>query len=120
MEVLDLGFSRLEFRPGYVIGRTREGAEIDVEHHRQVIDEVEKRYDGDYGFILDEINSYSVRFGAFVEIRQNPRLRWLAVVAYRPSTYLVAGVAASAINKPVEVFDSLELACNWMDRQIGY
>ena len=118
MEVVDLGFTRLEFRSGYVIVRTVDGADIDLASHRQVIAEIEQRLDGDYGFLLDEVNSYSVRLGTMVEMRQNPRLKCMAIVAYRSATRIVATVVAGTISKPFEVFDSLGEACAWIEAQI--
>lgn len=119
MEVLDLGFTRLEFRPGYVIACTVEGADIDVDHHKRVIDEIEKRVDGDYGIILDEKNSYSVRLGTMVEIRNNPRLRCMAAIAYRTSTRMVANVTGAAMGKPFNIFSTSEEACAWMEAQLA-
>lgn len=114
MEVVDLGFSRLEFHPGYVITRTREGADIDGIHHRQIFNEADQQLDGVYAMVLDEVHRYSFRLGALVEMRMNPRLLCIAVVAYRPSTALVAKLTADSINKPVMLFDSLSSACAWV------
>lgn len=118
IEVIDLGFTELEFRSGYAVGRTREGADIDAEHHRRVIRELEQRFDGDYGLILDEVNSYSIRLGAMVEVQQNPRLKCIAIVAYRPATRIAASVSKAAVRKPVDVFDTVEQACEWMEQQL--
>jgi len=111
MEVVDLGFTRLEFRPGYVVVRTIHGADIDLEQHRQAIAEIERRFDGDYGFLLDEVNSYSVRLGVMVDVRQNPRLKCLAM--------MLAGMIAGTIDKPFEVFPTLDQACTWMEEQLA-
>lgn len=119
MEEVELGFTRIEFRPGYVIVRTIEGADIDLAQHRMVIDEIEQRLDGDYGFLLDEINSYSVRLGVMVDVRQNPRLKCVGVVAYRGSTRMIAGMIAGTIDKPFAVFPTLELAKTWMEEQLA-
>jgi len=119
MEVVDLGFTRLEFRPGYVVVRTIHGADIDLEQHRQAIAEIERRFDGDYGFLLDEVNSYSVRLGVMVDVRQNPRLKCLAIVAYRGATRMLAGMIAGTIDKPFEVFPTLDQACTWMEEQLA-
>ena len=43
MKEVNLGFSTLEIESNYVLARTREGADIDTEHHMQVIKEVEKQ-----------------------------------------------------------------------------
>jgi len=119
MEVVDLGFTRLEFRPGYVVVRTVEGADIDLAQHRQVIAAIEQRIDGNYGFLLDEVNSYSVRLGVMVDVRQNPRLKCLAIVAYRGATRMLAGMVAGTIEKPFEVFPALEQASAWMEEQLA-
>jgi hypothetical protein len=118
MEELDLGFTRLEIRASYAIARTIEGADIDVDCHRQVIDAIEHHLDGDYGMVLDELNTYSVRLGAIAEVRCNPRCRCLAIVAYRNSTRLFMGLISGSIGKSFKVFDSLDAACPGMERQV--
>jgi len=119
MDVVDLGFTRLEFKPGYVVVRTMEGADIDLAQHRQAIAEIEQHFDGDYGFLLDEVNSYSVRLGVMVEVRQNPRLKCFAIVAYRGATRILADMVARTVDKPFAVFPTLEQACTWMEEQLA-
>ena len=114
MEVVDLGFTRLEFESNFVVARVIEGVDIDSEHHRQLIDEIEKRTDGDYGLIFDEVNSYSMRLGALVELRRNPRLKCIALIAYRPSTHELAHLYADSINKPSQACTSIPEARVWI------
>ena len=118
MEEIDLGFSRLRFQPGYVIAETCTGADIDVEHHQKVIDELEKRNEGDYAMILDEVNDYSIRFSTLIECRKNKRLKCMAVIAYRASTTEVVAVSAASIVKPVKLFHSLPAAQEWVLAQL--
>jgi len=119
MEEVELGYTRLEFRPGYVVVRTIEGADIDLAQHRKVIAEIEQRFDGDYGFLLDEVNSYSVRLGVMVDVRQNPRLKCIGIVAYRGATRMIAGMIAGTVDKPFKVFPTLEQASTWMEEQLA-
>ena len=114
MEVVDLGFTRLEFESDFIVVRVIEGVDIDSEHHRQLAAEIEKRTEGDYGLILDEVNSYSVRLGALMEMRQNPRLKCIAMIAYRPATHELARMYAGSINKPSQACNSIPEARVWI------
>lgn len=119
MEEVNLGFSQLKFAPGYVVAQACEGADIDIEHHLMVIDELEKRNDGDYAMILDEVNSYSIRLSTLMECRRNKRLKCIAVIGCRQSTIEMAAVSAAGIIKPVKVFETIPAAQEWVLAQLN-
>lgn len=118
MERVDLGFTQLEVGVSSALVRTREGVDVTVELHRSMVCEIESRVAGDYGVILDDVNSYSLRFGTLIEIRTNPRIKCIAVVAYRASTYEIAELAGSCIEKPLRIFSSPQTAHRWIEQQL--
>jgi hypothetical protein len=118
MEQVDLGYTRLEIGAGSMLVRTGEGVDVTVELHQAMIDEVEKRIAGDYGIVFDEISSYSIRFGVLAAMKQNLRLKCLAFVAYRPTTYEIAEIADACIEKPIQIFADTKTAYSWVARQL--
>jgi hypothetical protein len=73
---------------------------------------------GDFGVILDEVNAYSMRFEAMLELKNNARIRCMAVVAYRPVTYGTTKMAFYVIKKPYRIFSNLDDARVWMQGEM--
>jgi hypothetical protein len=73
---------------------------------------------GNYGLVLDEVNSYSMRFEAMLHLKNAKHLKCVAVVAHRPVTYGTVKMAFYVIQKPYEIFSSLEFACAWMQARM--
>lgn len=110
---VDLGFTELVIHRRHIIARTAQGINANLEKHQQVVDTVESVLDGDYVWILDEVNSYSVELGPTLALRDNPRIIGVAVVAYRPLTEAVYQQGANLIKKPSAFFSDLEQAVVW-------
>lgn len=114
MKTVSLDFTDLEIYPGYVVGRTHEGVNIDAGKHQQVLDVIHEEINGPYALIIDEVNSYSVDFSVMVSLSRDPLLKCGAIVAYRYSTLKALACAVRIIGKPVRVFTSLRSAHEWV------
>lgn len=114
LKSIDLGFAQLEIHDRYVVGRTREGMEIDPAAHGRVLDVVRKYIAPPFGFIVDEVNSYSVAWGVLEQIRNDPDIACCAAVIYRKITKVVLTPAGLFVKKPYGFFDSLPEAEAWV------
>lgn len=114
---LDLGYTELEIYPNYVVIRTAEGVITSLQKHEEVVAAIESHLAGDYVFILDEVNSYSVELEPIFAIRDNPRIIAVAIVVYRPQTELIYQHGAELIKKPSMFFHDLEQAKQWALQQ---
>jgi hypothetical protein len=118
LKTLDIGDVALEFETDYVICRVCEGADLLGEQASRTCAEIEARMAGDFGVILDEVNAYSMRFEAMLELKNNARIRCMAVVAYRPVTYGTTKMAFYVIKKPYRIFSNLDDARVWMQGEM--
>lgn len=114
MKTVSLDFTVLEIYPGYVVGRTDEGVNIDIAKHQQVLDIIHREINGPYALIIDEVNSYSVDFSVMLDLDNDPLLKCGAIVAYRFSTLKALACAVRIIGKPIRVFTSLDKAREWV------
>ena len=114
MKRIDLGFAELEIHDRYVVGRTREGVEVDPAAHGKVLEEVRKYITPPFGFIVDEVNSYSIACGVLELIRNDPEIACCAAVIYRKITEVVLAPASRFVKKPYGFFDSLQEAEAWV------
>ena len=95
------------------------GVEIaleDSKQHRQIVDNA---CSGDYGYLLDRRNDYSVKHETYVHLNNNPRLKCIAVISYRRNTVINFSLEKRFIRKPFELFDSLEAAKEWLQQQLS-
>lgn len=119
MKCIDLGFAELEVYDDFMIGRTREGINIDLDKHNQVIDKLASEFEGSYGWILDEVNSYSVDLNVLFAVKNDPRIACCAAVSYRNATRIVLNQAARLINKPCRFCESISEAQTWVRHQLS-
>jgi len=116
---IDLGFTELEIYDDFMIGRTREGVNIDLNKHNQVIDKLSDEFEGPYGWILDEVNSYSIDFNVLLAAKDDLQIVCCAVVGYRRATRIVYNQAVRLVGKPCRFFESISEAQTWVRQQLS-
>lgn len=114
MKRVALDFTDLQIYPSFIVGRTHEGICVDLEKHQKVLDVVASEIDGPYGFIIDEVNDYSVSFEVMLHMKKDPSIACGAIVAYRNRTLKALACAVDFIGKPTKVFKNLEDAKAWV------
>ena len=119
MKRVDLGFTELEIYDDFAVGRTRTGVDIDLEKHEQVMDVLRREIPGRFGIIVDEVNSYSVRFEVLRAMRKDPRIACAAAVVYRFATIKAMAVAAMVAGTPSKTFSTLDEAKDWVRDQLS-
>jgi len=113
MKRIDLGFAQLEIYDRFIVGRSMEGVEIDEAAHRKVMEIVLNHIVPPLGFIVDEVNSYSIACEVFELIRNDPHIACCAAVKYRKITEDVLSPAGRFMKKPFAFFDTLDEAKAW-------
>ena len=73
----------------------------DAKHSKQIADIA---CYGDYGYLLDRRNTYSVKYGTYLYLGNNPRLKCIAVVSYRKHTDIIFSLEKNFVDKPFERF----------------
>lgn len=117
MDKIDLPYTELEFYDRYVIGRTRDGVNMSIDKHREVMEIIEQKLSTPFGMIIDEVNKYSIDLPVFMSIRDEPSISCIGVVCYRKSTKIALSFGQSLIKKPVFFSDNLQEVKQWMDAQ---
>ena len=101
MQTIELPFTTLNIYDGYVIGKTKEGVNLSVDDHRQVLDLISQHLQAPFAFIIDEINRYSIDLSVMLHIRKDKNISCLGVVYYRDSTKIALKLGSGLINKPL-------------------
>jgi len=120
MQTVELPFTTLEIHDFYVIGRTKEGVNLCIDDHLQVIDTVNQYLTPPYAFIVDEVNSYSIDFPVMQHIRNDMNISCIGVVYYREATRKSLEVGTMEINKPVFFSNDLNTVTNWVEKKIAF
>ena len=120
MRELSSRFGTLKLLDGNIaIAEPREGTNITPQTGKDVIAAIEEHYAGRYGFIANDVSSYSLEPEVFQFFSERPNLVGVAIVAYREVTEkLYHTFEKKVIKKPSEVFRDLELAKAWLTRLI--
>lgn len=72
-----------------------------------------------FGYISNRVNSYSLDPQAYEVTKIAPNLVAIAIVIQNPAQKMSAAVEKMFFNKPFKLFDSLEKATAWMERQLA-
>ena len=120
MQTIELQFTTLEIHDGYVIGRTKEGVNLCIDDHLQVIDSVNQFLTPPYAFVLDEINSYSIDFSVLQHVRNDVNISCVGVVYHRTATKIALTFGQYIIEKPVYFSKDKNNVTDWVKEQIAY
>jgi len=113
--------AKLEIGSRYVIVQTDEGVDVSPAHHEQVMETVGKYTEFPVAFVLDEVNSYSVKLETLLAIRSEQRVSRFGVISYRPATRVALTLGSMLSKRPVTFFESRDQVRGWLDslRQAG-
>ena len=119
MKIIDLSFTTLEIYDYYVIGRTKEGVNLSIENHLQVLETLNQYLTSPYGFIIDEVNSYSIDLDVMLHIRKDNNIFCIGVVYYRAATKLALELGQYLIEKPVHFSSNINDVTEWVREQVA-
>ena len=119
MKTIELPFTILEIHNNYVVGRTKEGINLSIENHLQVLETLNKHLTSPYGFIVDEVNSYSIDLDVMLHIRKDKNIRCIGVVYYRTATKWALELGQHLIEKPVHFSSSINDVTEWVREQVA-
>ena len=97
-------------------GREVEITEVDAEECKEAI---ERELTGDYGYLLNRINEYSVAYKTYEHLNNNERLKCVAVVTYRKNTEINLPLEKNFFTKPVQGFQDIASAKAWLAEKLG-
>lgn len=112
MKELQLGFGRAYApEPGVVVVETAAHVHVTAPEGERGWRLYRTLHEGDYVVIIDRVNVYSLDLVLWRSISNDPRLRAVIVVAYRPLTRSTAEqLERHFIQKPMHVTHSMEQA----------
>ena len=91
-----------------------EGINIDANMAHAAINLMESTFQGNYGFISNNIHSYSIDFEVYKIFAQSQRLACVAIVSYQQTgKKLYLSYEKMVIEKPNNLFHSLAEAITW-------
>lgn len=120
MNTIELPFTTLEINDSYAIARTKEGVNVCMEDHIQVLEVLNEHLTSPYGFILDEVNSYSVDLHVMNHIRKDENIFCVGVVYYRTATKIALELGQYLVKKPVFFSESINDVTGWVSKQLAY
>lgn len=116
---IDLEFTTIEIHDGYIVAKTREGEEVTLEKHLQLLDHIGQHLTSPYGIIFDEVNSSSFDFSVLTHMRDDPNIICIGFVYYRHATKVSLSVAKRIINKACCFSTSFDVIEHWVVEQIN-
>jgi len=114
---IDLGYTHLEIGDQYVIARTASAVDVGLEEHQKVMDIIAEHTHFPIIFIVDEVNSYSIKLETMMALRKERNITQFGVVAYRTATRITHNFGAQLVRKPVNFFRSRMDARKWAEHQ---
>jgi hypothetical protein len=91
-----------------------EGINIDSDMAYAAINLMESTFQGNYGFISNNIQPYSIDVEVYKIFSQSQRLACVAIVSYRKATNnIYLSFEEAVIQKPNNLFHSLAEAITW-------
>lgn len=119
MQIIELPFTTLEIHDGYVLGKTKEGVNLSIDDHLQVLDSVSQFLTPPYALVLDEINSYSIDFHVLLHVRNDVNVSCVGVVYHRAATKIALTFCQNMIDKPVYFSEDKNKVTDWVKEQIA-
>ena len=119
METIELPFTTLELHDNYVVGRTKEGVNLSIDNHLQVLEVTNQYLTSPYAFIVDEVNSYSIDLDVMLHIRKDKNIFCIGVVYYRAATKLALELGQYLIEKPVHFSSNINDVTGWVREQVA-
>lgn len=109
------------FYENFLVSEVKEGIALTFENSKEMLGLANTHYGKKipFAYIANRINSYSFNPTAhFKTTAMFPNLKGFGVVIYDNMNKEIAQMEQSFLNKPVNIFKSLEEAINWVDQLI--
>ena len=104
----------------YLVAVMKEGMTVTPEVHGELVALAESTFDGrPFGYITHRINSYSVDPKVYLETSKIENLVAFAVVTNQPISESNTEIEKLFLDKPFEVFKSLDQAVDWVNSIIA-
>lgn len=99
----------------------KEGVSIDIETTEIVLNIIESTYDGDYAFLINAKNSYSVEAQVYEKFIENQRIKCIGAISYHNFTDKVFyGFEKNLFpDKPTRLFHQYEEALQWAKHMLN-
>lgn len=111
-----LEFCEVLVYDSYMIVTVKTGENIDMKYHNQLVDVADTYFDKrPFVYITHRVNSYSVDPSVYQETSKIPNLAGFCVVSKNYMAKSTAKIEKLFLNKPFEIFDTLEEATNWAE-----
>lgn len=113
-DVLKFDFSEMHIYDHYMIVIMNEGITVNPEHNKVLLNIVDTYYKGkQFVYITHRVNSYAVDPAVYFETSKISNLAGFCVVSNDFKAKSNAEIEKLFLNKPFEVFDSLQEAISW-------
>ncbi len=109
-----LEFCEVLVYDNYMVVTVNTGENIDIKYHNQLVDVADTYFDKrPFVYITHRVNSYSVDPSVYQETSKLANLAGFCVVSKNYMAKSTAKIEKLFLNKPFEIFDTLEEAKEW-------
>ena len=118
---VDLDFVQIEVYDHYALLTIKEGTVLDVSKLEQLFEVFEVHFPNQpFGYISDRKFDFSVNPTCYLEVSNHERLKAIAVLCHKESSYETAKFEKAFYKRPFEAFFTLEECKNWILHQIQH
>lgn len=116
---VDLDFAQISLFQNHAYLVIKEGVVIDTKELNTIYQLLSNHYiDQNFGYISDRQFDFSVNPNCYKEVVNYPRLKSIAVLCHKESTYDTANFEKTFYNKPFAPFYSIEECQAWVSSYI--
>ena len=113
-KVIELEFTTLEFFPGHVISKPREGEVLEGKQVADLMELCSEYYTNEnFVYISYRVNDYNVNPTVYLDLEIMTNLKGIAVVSSKSSSLNMARFEKNFCKLPYEIFTDLKSAREW-------
>lgn len=113
MEILKLEFGRVELHDCFMIAVIDEGETIDIIKAEKLNDLAKATYDKPFVYITHRMHSYAVDPSVYKSTSRIKNLVGFGIVSSNYMAKSNAMIEKLFLNKPLEIFDTIDEAVSW-------
>jgi len=109
-------FGKIKIKNDIVIAEMKEGITFDINYNTQFLKYCKDHFkEKTYGYISNRIHSYSVNPTVYLDTAKNSNIRAIAIVSSDPMNKGNANIERQFFEYPLEIFNTLDQAIDWMN-----